>query len=55
MKKIFSFTLLCLSGHSHRVTLIFKNTKNNFLFFWCLSDRSRRVTPFFQIIQMSKI
>ena len=29
--KIFSFVLLCLSGRPHRMTLIFKKTKNSFL------------------------
>ena len=49
--KIFFFALLCLSGRPHRVTLIFKKTKNNFLFLLVFVRPLVSCDTYFQVIQ----
>jgi len=44
-------SLLCLSDRSHRVTLIFKNTKNSFLSFLVSVRPSTSCDTYFQVIQ----
>ena len=46
------FALLCLSGRLHRVTLIFKNTKNNiFLSLLVFVQPLASCDTYFQVIQ----
>jgi len=48
---MFSFTLLCLSGRPHRVTLIFKNTKKCFLSLLVSVRPLASCDKYFQVIQ----
>jgi len=48
---MFFFALLCLSGRPHRVTLIFKNTKNSFLSFLVSVRPLASYDTYFQVIQ----
>ena len=50
-RKIFFFALLCLSGRPHRVTLIFKNTKNSYLFLLVSVRPPASCDTYFQVIQ----
>jgi len=50
-RKVFFFALLCLSGRPHRVTLIFKNTKNTFLSLLMSVRPLALYDTYFQVIQ----
>jgi len=48
---MFSFVLLCLSDCPHRVTLIFKNIKNDFLSLLMFVRPLTSYDTYFQVIQ----